>query len=311
MPWATVDFHGRPRIGVVHDDAVHLVDDARTMIDLLGAGPGARTELARSLRDRPADVVQLDEVVLHAPVPRPPAIRDALCFLDHMRGCLRALGRSDQLPPVWDEVPAFYFANPSCVLGPTEDVPVSPGSRWFDLELEVAAVIGQPGRDIDPADAEQHIAGYTFFCDWSARDLQLRDLELGLGQAKGKDSGITLGPWLVTAEEVEDRRRDGRLDLQVAATVNGTTLAAGSTADMDWTFAEVIAFVSRGSDLLPGDVIGSGTVPGGCLLEHAVDGLAEARWLTPGDVVSLHGPELGRTEQRIVAGADVHPLRKR
>jgi len=312
MPWATLEVLGRPRIGLVHDGTVRVADDDRTMIDLLCAGDDDTASLRRRLLDRPAYVVPLEDAPLMAPIPKPPAIRDALCFLEHMRGCMRALGRSDQLPPVWDEIPAFYFANPSCVLGPYDDVPIAPGSRWFDLELEVAAVIGRPGRDVRPAEAGQHIAGYTFFCDWSARDLQIKDLELGLGQGKGKDSGITLGPWLVTAEEVADHRRDGRLDLKVGATVNGTTVGAGSTAAMDWTFEEVIAFASRGTELAPGDVFGSGTVPGGCLLEHAVAGLDDfTGWLRPGDVVSLQGPAMGSTRQTVVAGAEVHPLRDR
>ncbi|WP_375000920.1 fumarylacetoacetate hydrolase family protein [Aeromicrobium sp. CTD01-1L150] len=313
MPWASLDLDGRPKIGYVHDDAVRVAHDDRTMIELVAAGVRARQDLQRELLNRPAAVIPVDEVTLAAPVPRPSAVRDALCFLDHMRGCMRALGRSDELGPVWSEIPAFYFANPAAVLGPRDDVAISPGSRWFDLELEVGVVIGTPGRDIKPADAENHVAGYTFFNDWTARDLQVKDLELGLGQGKGKDSAITLGPWLVTAEEVADQREGDRIDLRVAATVNGTTLAEGTTLDMDWTFAEVIAFASRGTVLSAGDVIGSGTLPGGCLLEHATpETLAdESHWLQVGDVVSLHGTQLGSTRQTVVAADPVHPLRQR
>lgn len=309
MPWATVDFGGAERIGLVRSGEIRVAADARSMIDLLVAGPDTMADLERTLLDRPAAVIALDEAYLHSPIPRPPAVRDALCFLDHMRGCMRALGRSDELGPVWDEIPAFYFGNPACVVGPTDDVAIAPGSQWFDFELEVAAVIGKSGRDIPTVDAGSHIAGYTFFCDWSARDLQVKDLALGLGQAKGKDSAITLGPFLVTAAEVADHWTDGRLELHVGASINGETFAEGTTASMDWTFEEVIAFCSRGTDLLPGDVIGSGTIPGACLLEHATEGLENTRWLQPDDVVSLYGPELGSTSQRIVPGASVCPLR--
>jgi 2-keto-4-pentenoate hydratase/2-oxohepta-3-ene-1,7-dioic acid hydratase in catechol pathway len=170
-------------------------------------------------------------------------------------------------------------------------------------------VIGPGGRDLGPAAAEEHIVGFTFYCDWSARDLQMKDLAQGLGQAKGKDSGTTLGPWLVTADELADHLAAGKLTLDVAAAVNGEQVAKGTTADMDWTFGEVVSFCSRGVDLRPGDVIGSGTIPGACLLEHLRgDPATYGRWLKPGDVVSLYGSELGRTEQTIVAGAPVQRL---
>jgi 2-keto-4-pentenoate hydratase/2-oxohepta-3-ene-1,7-dioic acid hydratase in catechol pathway len=295
---------------VIDGDRVLMLDDDRTMIDVVGGGLEGMSELAACLRRSPGGVEDLESANLMAPIPRPPAIRDALCFLDHMRGCLRALGRDPELPAMWSMIPGFYFCNPACVVGPFDDVPIAPGSEWYDLELEVGAVIGPPGRDLDPATAGKHIVGYTFFCDWSARDLQIKDMTLGLGQAKGKDAGITLGPWLITADDVADRGDADRLDLEVAASVNGVELARGTTAAMDWTFSEVIAFASRGTQLVPGDVIGSGTVPGGCLLEH-LDGdpASWEHWLKPGDVVSLHSEALGSTQQRIVPGADFHPLR--
>lgn len=310
MPWATIDTeHGR-RVGLVHDDGVRVAHDGRTLIELVAGGEEAVLDLRRELLRWPAEVLDIDDARVVAPIPRPPSVRDALCFLEHMRGCLRALGRSDELGPVWGEMPAFYFGNPASVVGPYDDVTVSPGADWWDLELEVGAIIGRPGRDIAPGDAGRHIAGYTFFCDWTARDLQVKDLEMGLGQGKGKDGSLTLGPWLVTADEVADHTRDGRLDLQVAASINGRVLASGTTADMDWTFEQVIAFTSRGTELATGDVIGSGTIPGGCLLEHATaDSLAdESTWLRVGDEVSLHGDALGATRQRVVAGHAPAPL---
>jgi 2-keto-4-pentenoate hydratase/2-oxohepta-3-ene-1,7-dioic acid hydratase in catechol pathway len=310
MPWVTVRHEGHERLGLVVGDDVMLAADGLSMIGLVETGRSAMAEFADRLRRASTQVVPLSQARLAPPVPRPPSIRDALCFLEHMRGCMRALGRSPDLPEVWEQVPAFYFGNPANIYGPNDDVAIAPGSAWFDYELEIGAVIGPGGRDLDPAAAEEHIVGFTFYCDWSARDLQLKDLAQGLGQAKGKDSGTTLGPWLVTADELADHRADGRLAVDLAASVNGEQVAAGTTAGMDWTFGEVVSFCSRGVDLRPGDVIGSGTIPGGCLLEHLRGDLTTYdRWLKPGDIVSLHGPELGRTEQTIVHGAPVHRLR--
>lgn len=310
MRWATVQHQGHERLGLVVGEDVMLAAEGLSMLDLVEAGQTAMSELADRLRCTSTDLLPLSHAKLAAPVPRPPSIRDALCFLEHMRGCMRALGRSPDLPEVWEQVPAFYFGNPANIYGPHDDVPIAPGSAWFDYELEIGAVIGQGGRDLDPAAADEHIIGFTFYCDWTARDLQMKDLAQGLGQAKGKDSGTTLGPWLVTTDELADHRADGKLALDLAASVNGERVAAGTTADMDWTFGEIVSFCSRGVDLRPGDVIGSGTIPGGCLLEHLRgDPAMYDRWLKPGDVVSLEGPELGRTEQTIVAGAPVHRLR--
>ncbi|MGV0554644.1 fumarylacetoacetate hydrolase family protein, partial [Mycobacterium kansasii] len=202
---------------------------------------------------------------------RPPSIRDSLCFLDHMRNCQAALGAGRTLGDSWYRIPAFYFACPATVLGPYDDAPTAPGSAWQDFELEIAAVIGTGGKDLTVEEAEQAIIGYTIFNDWSARDLQQMESQLGIGQGKGKDSGVTLGPYLVTPDELEPYRHPsypGRLDLRVTALVNDVVIGSGSTAQMDWTFGEVISYASRGVTLSPGDVIGSGTVPTCTLVEH-------------------------------------------
>jgi 2-keto-4-pentenoate hydratase/2-oxohepta-3-ene-1,7-dioic acid hydratase in catechol pathway len=217
------------------------------------------------------------------------------------------------LHPAWSQAPAFYFANADAIIGPYDDVPVSPGSAMFDLELEVGAVIGRGGRDLHPDRAEEHIVGYTLCNDWTARDHQLRDMAQGIGMGKSKDSAITLGPALVTVDELEPYRRDGRLALGLSATVNGEVLTRGSLDQMDWSFGELVSYLSRGADLPPGSVIGSGTVPGGCLLEHVdTADLADfTRWLQPGDVVTLCGEGLGETRQTVQQGIDVIPLRPR
>lgn len=299
---------GPLRTGVVVGDAVHALAPGASLLGLLVDGDLERA--GASARDEPADVVALGAVRLSAPIPRPPSVRDGLCFLDHLRNTRRTTGQSEELEAVWHQTPAFYFSNPTNILGPHDDVPIAPGSAWFDLELEVAAVVGRPGRDLDPATAEEHIAGYTLMCDWSARDVQVREIQQGIGPAKAKDCGTTLGPELVTVDELERYRRDGRLALELSAEVNGRTLTTGSLAQMDWTFGDLLAYASRGVELQSGDVIGSGTVPMGCLVEH-LDTTPDRfeRWLGPGDEVVLRGQGLGSTRQRVVAGVEPRRLR--
>ncbi|MFE2640389.1 fumarylacetoacetate hydrolase family protein [Streptomyces scopuliridis] len=308
MKWVTYDAGTSPRTGIIDGETVRGLRPGVSLFSLLQSD--SLVEAGDSARRAPEEVRPLDEVRLLPPLPRPTSVRDGLCFLDHLRGCYRALGRSEELHPAWSQVPAFYFSNADAVFGPHDDVPIAPGSRMFDLELEVGAVIGRGGRDLHPGGAEQHIVGYTLFNDWTARDHQLRDLALGIGMGKSKDSAITLGPALVTPDELEDSRRDGRLAFELTAMVNDEEIARGSLDQMDWGFGELIAFISRGVDLSPGDVIGSGTVPGGCLLEHVdTPDMADfKRWLRPGDVVTLRGQGIGETRQTVVAGTDVVPL---
>jgi 2-keto-4-pentenoate hydratase/2-oxohepta-3-ene-1,7-dioic acid hydratase in catechol pathway len=305
--WVTYESTDGQRVGVIDGDRVMGLPGERqaagsSLLDLLAAGPEAMAAAALAAKRSPSEVSPLDTVVLAAPLPRPPSVRDAVGFLDHIRGIRRALGVEEELPPVWSEIPAFYFANAAAVVGPREPVCIPPGCQWFDFELEVGAVIGKPGRDIHPDDGEFYIAGYTLYCDWSNRDVQAREMQLGIGQGKAKDMAITLGPSLVTTDELEDYRRDGRLSFGLVASVNGRELTHRSLDQMDWSFAELVAYASRGADLKPGDVIGSGTVPGGCLFEHLdTPNPAEFQgWLKPGDEVSLQSDALGMTRQTVL-----------
>ena len=290
MRWATYRTEADDRVGVVSGDVVHALAPGIRLIDLVALGDeGLRDAGERALHD-PAEAIPLREVQLRPPIPRPASIRDCLCFLDHMRNCQEAMGGGRVLKDVWYRIPAFYFANPSGVFGPSDEVPMAPGSAWQDFELEIAAVIGGPGgADLSVAEAHDAIIGYTIFNDWSARDLQMLEGQLGIGQAKGKDSGVTLGPYLVTADELQPHLKDGRLSLDVTALVNGEVVGSGSTGAMDWSFAEVIAYASRGVTLHPGDVFGSGTVPTCTLVEHLkIAELAQfRRWLRDGDEVTL------------------------
>ena len=302
MKWASYVLGGEARTGVLFGHELFAVEDGRTIIDLLRSGPQEMARTAETARRTSRTVADVSSVRLLPVVPRPGAVRDGLCFLDHLRGCLRALGLPGDLPPVWQQIPAFYFTNPSSLIGAHDDVEVFPGSSKFDFEAEIGAVIGRGGRDLPPSRALDAIAGFTIFCDWSARDLQLHERPLGIGQAKGKDGATTLGPFLVTTDEL------GPSDIELRASVNGRVIAAGSTSTMDWSFAELVSYASRGTELRPGDVIGSGTIPGGCLLEHAPPE-GDARWLEPGDVVEIHSPQLGSLRNTVVPGAPVHRLR--
>jgi 2-keto-4-pentenoate hydratase/2-oxohepta-3-ene-1,7-dioic acid hydratase in catechol pathway len=257
-----------------------------------------------------APPVPLDHVRLLAPV-LPPTVRDFVTFEEHVEGVRRSIDGAAGVPPQWYAAPTFYFTNPYSILGPTDNVPVPPGSRAFDFELEVAAVIGRPGRDLTPEQARDHIAGYTIFNDWSARDLQSAEMKVGLGPCKGKDTAATLGPWLVTTDEMEPYRdQDGFLDLELTASVNGEQVGHDRLSHMGWTFEEMVAYASRGAWVRPGDVLGSGTCGnGGCLAElWGRNGRREPRPLRPGDVVTLTVDRIGTLTTRIVPGVEPVPI---
>jgi fumarylacetoacetate (FAA) hydrolase len=206
----------------------------------------------------------LDEVHLLAPVLHPPAIRDFYAFEQHVRTARASRGL--EVPEVWYEIPVFYFSNPAAVFGPDEQIPYPEGSEELDYELELAAVIG----------AEGQIAGFTVMNDWSARDLQRAEMKVGLGPSKGKDFATSLGPVVVTVDEF-DGTEGGMI-----ARVNGEERSRGSVADMHHSWQAIRDHAARNTRLLPGDILGSGTVGTGCILE-----LGDGRWLEPGDLVEL------------------------
>jgi 2-keto-4-pentenoate hydratase/2-oxohepta-3-ene-1,7-dioic acid hydratase in catechol pathway/glyoxylase-like metal-dependent hydrolase (beta-lactamase superfamily II) len=312
MRWLTFRDDDGERTGVLSGDAIHVLPVGVTLLELIGYGAGGLQEVGEDAL-RSAPTVRLDQVTLAAPIPRPPSIRDSLCFLDHMRNCQAAMGGGRVLKDTWYRIPAFYFACPSTVLGPYDDAPTAPGSAWQDFELEIAAVIGTSGKDLSVTEAEQAIIGYMIFNDWSARDLQQLEGQLAIGQAKGKDSGVTLGPYLVTPDELEPYRRDGKLSLEVTALVNDKVIGTGSTGMMDWSFGEVISYASRGVTLTPGDVFGSGTVPTCTLVEHLDPSAPESfpGWLHDGDVVTLKVQGLGETRQTVRKTPAPHRLSMR
>ena len=273
MRWATYRGpRGGERVGLVVNGEIRALDRPATLLGMLSAGGSTMAEEALIARRRPAEVVPLARARLMPPIPRPPSVRDFMAFENH--------------------------------------VPIAPGSQAWDYEVEVAAVIGTGGSNLSVRAAETAIAGYTILVDWSARDLQNAEMSVGLGPAKGKDTATSFGPYLVTADELGGFASGGGYDLAMTATVNGDQWSAGSWADLHWTFGEMISYASRGTTLMPGDVIGSGTVGTGCILElSAVHGSQRYPWLRPGDRVRVEVEQLGAVETRILPGAPVHPLR--
>lgn len=305
MRWVTyVASDGRERPGLVEEGRIHGLSDAARLIDVLDDLPAA----AERARRNPFEVVDFAGARLKAPVPLPPSIRDFMAFEAHVKTCVTALGR--RFDEDWYQLPVFYFTNPAAVKGPTEDIARSPGSLQFDFELEVAAVVSREGANLSSSAAESYIAGYLLFCDWSARDLQAREMRQGLGPVKGKDSATSFGPVLVTPDELTGRRKGNAYNVPLSARVNGRQYSQGNLADLYWSFPEMLSYASRGTRLLPGDVVASGTVGTGCLLElSAVHGTDKYPWLVPGDHVVLDGDVLGRIESRIIEGPAPIPLR--
>ena len=206
MRWCTYvsPADGATRVGLLHEGAIRGVPGVSGLVDLLGDDGHQLAQAAERAVSEPAEVVAEADVRFLAPVPEPPSIRDFYAFEEHVRTAATAIGHD--VNPVWYEIPLFYFTNPAATRGPYDDVPIAPGSERFDYELEIAAVIGRPGSDLDPAKAEEHIAGYMVMCDWSARDLQAQEMKGHLGPAKGKDTATSFSAFLVTPDELEDRR---------------------------------------------------------------------------------------------------------
>jgi 2-keto-4-pentenoate hydratase/2-oxohepta-3-ene-1,7-dioic acid hydratase in catechol pathway len=311
MRWSTYvsAADGREHVALSKDGALYALRDVSRLVDLLGEGFADRMADAaeRAVRD-PFEVVDEATARFRAPVPTPPSIRDFMAFEEHVRTSSRALGQ--EVNPIWYEIPLFYFTNPAATRGPNDDIPVAPGSQKFDYELEIAAVVGRAGADLDPAHAEARIAGYMVMCDWSARDLQESEMRGLLGPAKGKDTATSFSRYLVTPDELAPYREGNAYGLDMAAQVNGRPYSRGRFSTIYWSFGQLLAYASRGTSLRPGDVIGSGTVGTGCILELSrVHGEQAYPWLKEGDEVRLEVQHVGLIDARITIGPPVIPLR--
>jgi fumarylacetoacetate (FAA) hydrolase len=240
---------------------------------------------------------------LVAPVPHPASCRDGYAFRQHVAAARR--NRKLDMIPEFDQYPIFYFTNHNAIQGPGEIECMPDHFEKLDFELEVAAVIGSKGRNIKAEEADNYIAGYMIMNDMSARTLQMEEMLLNLGPAKGKDFSTVIGPWLVTPDELEQYKTAPKAghtgnayNLEMSCLVNGVEVSKGNMADMDWTFAEIIERCAYGVDVLPGDVIGSGTVGTGCFLELNGTGLLndpsyQPQWLIEGDIVEMKVTGLG------------------
>ncbi len=272
-----------------------------TMLEFLEGGPSSMAAARRSfdyvVSLGPATEGPSDETVFYdvggvriiAPLPNPPSLRDFIAFEEHIAATSKRRGQP--IPPEWYKAPVYYKGNHRTILGPDEDLRWPLNTTKLDYELELACVIGRQGQDISERDAPSYIAGYTVMNDFSARDIQFQEMACRLGPAKGKDFATAIGPCLVTPDEIPDLN-----SLTMIARVNGEVWSQGRFGTIHWSFPQMIAHVSRGEMVYPGDMFGSGTVGGGC-------GLEMDRYLKPGDEVELEIQPIGTLRTRVVGAA--------
>jgi len=306
---ARVAHDGAARAAVVADDRIRVLEEGLEVLDLLAMDADSRGRLAQRV------VAELEpaDVRLLAPL-EPATLRDFATFETHIEGASMTVGGlGATVPAVWYEKPFCYFSNPHAITGPDDDIKMAPGTQAQDFELEVAAIISSPGRNLRPDQARSCIGGFTIFNDWSARDIGGVEIQTPFGQCKAKDFANTLGPWIVTPDELEQFRVDDRYDLGMQAFINGRPVGNGDTlANMAWSFEEMVSYASRGTCVRPGDVLGSGTCQNGCLLElwGRNGSFDDPPPLRPGDVVTLEVEGIGTLTNRVVEGDELHELPK-
>ncbi len=306
---------------VINEEVYALSQDPffpNTMMDLLDQWETAFPRLQQKEKewagtpDLPS-AGKIDTLSLLAPVPRPRSCRDGYAFRQHVASARR--NRGVEMIPEFDQYPVFYFTNHQAIKGPGDIWCMPDHFDKLDFELEVAIVTGKKGRNIRAEEADEYIAGYMIMNDLSARTLQMEEMKLNLGPAKGKDFCTVIGPMLVTPDELAPFKvepKEGHVGnsyrLKMRCSVNGVQVSEGNMADMDWTFAEILERCSYGVDIHPGEVIGSGTVGTGCFLElngtaKRLDPNAEPQWLKDGDLVEMEVEGLGKLSNRLRAEA--------
>ena len=252
----------------------------------------------------------LEEVKLLAPIPRPNSLRDAYAFRQHVETSRR--NRGLEMIKEFDDFPVFYFSNHNAIFGPSDDIQCMPSHfEKLDYELEIAILIGKEGINVKAENAKEYIAGFMIMNDMSSRGLQMKEMKLNLGPAKGKDFASVLGPYLVTPDElsgniINEDDNGCNYDLQMTCSLNGKLLSKGNLKDMAWSFEKIIERVSYGATIYPGDIIGSGTVGTGCLLE--INGTNKLKssdftevWLKENDVVEMEIEKLGKITNKIIS----------
>ena len=298
--------NGKINLGHLENDMIYDLyaldaQIADNMQDFLEGGE-YQLQLAKTAVENGSPTISECDIEIVSPVPNPPSIRDAYAFRQHVATARN--NRGLDMIPEFDEIPIFYFTNHHAVFG-EGDFPVRQRhTEKLDFELECAAVIGKEGRDISTSDADEYIIGFMIMNDFSARALQMQEMKLNLGPAKGKDFGSSFGPWLVTKDELENYRQSSpngdRYNLKMKAYVNGIQVSEDTLANMTWTFAQIIERVSYGVNIFPGDIIGSGTCGTGCFLELNGSKITDNQWLKTDDTVSLTIETLGKLTNKIV-----------
>lgn len=289
------------RIGVLRDDeVVELAAEHSSLESFFGDDGEELQRLGESIHAAPAGEYDFAALDLLKPV-EPVAMRDFMVFAEHVMPSWQrgGLGRG---PEVWYQQPIGYFSNVATMYGPREAIEIPGGVASLDFELEVGAVIGSGARSVTPTEAARHIAGYLILCDWSARDLQMREMQGNLGPFKGKDFASSLGPIFVTPDELATRRKGTGYDLLMTAAVNGREYGHDHWSSAYWSFEELISYSSWNSTVETGSIIGSGTCQGGCIMELSTrHGPENYPWLTPGDEVSLSIETMGAISVRVSA----------
>ena len=260
---------------------------------------------------------KLEEVKLLAPIPRPNSLRDAYAFKQHVETSRK--NRGLEMIKEFDDFPVFYFSNHNAIFGPNDDIECMPSHfEKLDYELEIAILIGKEGRNIKAKNAKEYIAGFMIMNDMSSRGLQMKEMKLNLGPAKGKDFASVLGPYLVTPDElsgnvVNEDDSGCNYNLEMTCSVNGKLLSKGNLKDMAWSFEKIIERVSYGATIYPGDIIGSGTVGTGCLLE--INGTNKLKhsdfteiWLKENDVVEMEIENLGKITNKIISNNSIYKI---
>ncbi len=319
---------GKEQLGIFHESSIYNLQKNASLLALpampetmgeflkLGEeGMKVAQQLNAEIRNPKSEVrnklaqTNIAENNLLAPVPHPTSCRDGYAFRQHVAAARR--NRKVAMIDEFDQYPIFYFTNHNAIQGPGEIWCMPDHFQKLDFELEAAVVIGKKGRNIKAAEADNYIAGYMIMNDMSARTLQMEEMVLNLGPAKGKDFSTVIGPWLVTPDELDPYKIPAKknhignnYNLPMKCIVNGKQVSEGNLGDMDWTFAEIIERCAYGVDILPGDVIGSGTVGTGCFLELNGTGLLndpafKPQWLQPNDVVEMEIEGLGKLSNTI------------
>ena len=325
MKIVTYTNKGNTELGIIVENNIYSLSSiSNSMNEFLTMGESAMKK-AKLIEDKikaesySDSGINLADSNLLAPVPNPPSCKDAYAFRQHVATARR--NRGVDMIPEFDQFPIFYFTNHNAILGPSQDILCMPDHmQRLDFELEAAIVIGKKGRNIKASDADNYIAGYLIMNDMSARGLQMEEMKLNLGPAKGKDYCTIIGPYLVTPDELKNKKVEtinghtgNTYSLEMKCWVNGELVSQGNMRDMNWTFAEIIERCAYGADILPGDVIGSGTVGTGCFLElNGTNKLKDPEytpvWLQDGDVIEMEIECLGRIKNKVVLENTSHSL---